>query len=100
MCSNVITFGHFLLLICLVSIWSLDQLKETRRVKEIFFLPHKGMSISHHRALGQRLVGRVKKGAPKRGMLQKEDNVLSFREITERRENIGVDRTGLVWSHE
>lgn len=37
---------------------------------------------------------------PKRGMLQKEDNVLSFREITERRENIGVDRTGLVWSRE
>lgn len=35
-----IKFGLFLLLICLMSSWLLDQMKEPRKVEENFFLPY------------------------------------------------------------
>lgn len=42
----VIKFGHFLLLICLMSILIIDQLEDPRRVEEKFLPPHTPLSLN------------------------------------------------------
>lgn len=44
---HAIKFDHFLLLICLLSIWLLNQPKKTLRVEKRFFLPYRDIAYLH-----------------------------------------------------